>query len=245
MLVVLVVAPRTPRAKLERVAAALAKHPAVRGVVAVDERSPRRRDRAGRLAAPTVLLGDGHLVEAIAGVGVEVGAGEFLQVNRAQAAAMYARVAELARGRPGGARSICSPGSAASACTSRARASTVDRRRDRSRRRRRAPARRARGLPLTAIAGDAAAIRELGAPTSSSSTRRARGCPPTRAPCSPGSPAGHRLRQLRARGARPRPRRRCTATRRRDRAVRPDAGHRADRDGRAPTAPRLARRAGS
>jgi 23S rRNA (uracil1939-C5)-methyltransferase len=43
-----------------------------------------------------VLLGHGHLVEDIAGVAIEVGAAEFLQVNRAQAAAIYARVAELA-----------------------------------------------------------------------------------------------------------------------------------------------------
>ncbi|HEY1551613.1 MAG TPA: methyltransferase, partial [Kofleriaceae bacterium] len=43
-----------------------------------------------------VLLGHGHLVEQLAGVPVDVGASEFLQVNREQAAAMYRRIAELA-----------------------------------------------------------------------------------------------------------------------------------------------------
>jgi 23S rRNA (uracil1939-C5)-methyltransferase len=100
VMVVLVVAPRTPRAKLDSVAAALANHPAVHSVVAVEN---DRRDGAivPSGASATVLLGHGHLVEQLAGVAVEVGAGEFLQVNRAQAAAMYARVAELAEAGPG------------------------------------------------------------------------------------------------------------------------------------------------
>jgi len=100
VMVVLVVAPRTPRAKLDRVAAALANHPAVHSLVAVEN---DRRDGAivPSGASATVLLGHGHLVEQLAGVAVEVGAGEFLQVNRAQAAAMYARVTELAEARPG------------------------------------------------------------------------------------------------------------------------------------------------
>lgn len=100
VMVVLVVAPRTPRAKLESVAGALAHHPAVHGVVAVEN---DRRDGAiiPSGGAATVLRGHGHLVDEIAGVAVEVGAGEFLQVNRAQAAAMYARVVELAEVRPG------------------------------------------------------------------------------------------------------------------------------------------------
>ena len=47
-------------------------------------------------ASATILLGHGHLVEHRSPASpVEVGAGEFLQVNRAQAAAMYARVTEL------------------------------------------------------------------------------------------------------------------------------------------------------
>jgi 23S rRNA (uracil1939-C5)-methyltransferase len=100
VMVVLVAAPRTPRAKLDGVAAALGHHPAVHGLVAVEN---DRRDGAivPSGTSATVLLGHGHLVERLAGVPVEVGAGEFLQVNRAQAAAMYARVAELAEARPG------------------------------------------------------------------------------------------------------------------------------------------------
>jgi 23S rRNA (uracil1939-C5)-methyltransferase len=99
-LVALVVAPRTPRDKLEQVASALARHPAVRGVVAIEN---DRRDGAivPSGSSAQVLLGHGFLVEQVAGVAVEVGAGEFLQVNRAQATAMYARVAELAGARPG------------------------------------------------------------------------------------------------------------------------------------------------
>ncbi len=95
VMIVLVVASAAPRAKLERVANALSKHPAVRGIVAI---ANDRRDGAIVPAgsAARVLLGHGHLVEHFAGVPVEVGAAEFVQVNRAQAAAMYARVAELA-----------------------------------------------------------------------------------------------------------------------------------------------------
>jgi 23S rRNA (uracil1939-C5)-methyltransferase len=100
VLVVLVVAPRTPRAKLDAVASALARHPAVHGVLALEN---DRRDGAiiPSGVTPAVLLGQPRLVEFLAGVAVEVGAGEFLQVNRAQAAAMYSRVAELAEARPG------------------------------------------------------------------------------------------------------------------------------------------------
>jgi 23S rRNA (uracil1939-C5)-methyltransferase len=95
VMVALIVAPRTPRAKLEQVANALSRHPALRGIVAIEN---DRRDGAivPSGASAQVLLGHGHLVEQLAGVSVEVGAGEFLQVNRDQATAMYARVAELA-----------------------------------------------------------------------------------------------------------------------------------------------------
>jgi 23S rRNA (uracil1939-C5)-methyltransferase len=97
VMVVLVVTSAAPRAKLEKVANAMAKHPAVRGLVAITN---DRRDGAivPSGSAARVLIGHGHLVETIAGVPIEVGASEFLQVNRAQAAAMYARVAELAAG---------------------------------------------------------------------------------------------------------------------------------------------------
>ncbi len=94
VLVALVVAPRTPRAKLEQVANALAKHPALRGLVAVEN---DRRDGAivPSGSSAQVLFGHGFVIEELAGARVEVGAGEFLQVNRAQATAMYERVTEL------------------------------------------------------------------------------------------------------------------------------------------------------
>ena len=99
VLVALVVVGSTPRPKLERVAAALAKHPAVRGVVAIinDRRDASIVPIGSR---PEVLLGQAHLVDELAGIPVDVGAGDFLQVNRAQAEAMYARVAALAEAGP-------------------------------------------------------------------------------------------------------------------------------------------------
>jgi 23S rRNA (uracil1939-C5)-methyltransferase len=100
VLVALVVAPPTPRGKLEQVASALAKHPALRGLVAIEN---DRRDGAivPSGSSAQVLFGHGFLVEELAGARVEVGAGEFLQVNRTQATAMYARVAELCEVTPG------------------------------------------------------------------------------------------------------------------------------------------------
>jgi 23S rRNA (uracil1939-C5)-methyltransferase len=67
----------------------------VRGLVAITN---DRRDGAivPSGSSAQVLFGHGHLVEELAGVKLEVGAAEFLQVNRAQATAMYTRVAELA-----------------------------------------------------------------------------------------------------------------------------------------------------
>lgn len=95
VLVALVVAPGAPRRKLDAVARALSKHPAVRGVVAVT--NDRRDGAIVPSGSPVeVLVGQGQLVEELAGVRLDVGVGEFLQVNRAQAQAMYARVAELA-----------------------------------------------------------------------------------------------------------------------------------------------------
>jgi 23S rRNA (uracil1939-C5)-methyltransferase len=95
VMIALVVTSGAARAKLEPVANALAKHPAVRGLVAI---SNDRRDGAivPSGSSAQVLFGHGHLVEELAGIKLEVGASEFLQVNRAQAQAMYARVAELA-----------------------------------------------------------------------------------------------------------------------------------------------------
>ena len=164
VMVVLVVAPHTPRGKLERVAAALAHHPAVHGVIVVEN---DRRDGAivPSGGAATVLHGQGHLVEQLAGVPVEVGAGEFLQVNRAQASAMYARVTELAEAQPGmQAIDLFAGLGGIGLHLARAGASViaVEIDRDAVAQLRRA-AQRA-GLPLTAIAGDVGDIRgQLGA----------------------------------------------------------------------------------
>ncbi|MDB4954766.1 MAG: (Uracil-5)-methyltransferase [Myxococcales bacterium] len=95
VMVALVIAPGTPADKLERVASAMSHHPAVRGLVAIEN---DRKDGSIIPSGATqkVLFGHGHLVEDLGGVSIVVGAAEFLQVNRAQAAAMYARIAELA-----------------------------------------------------------------------------------------------------------------------------------------------------
>ncbi|MDQ3335357.1 MAG: 23S rRNA (uracil(1939)-C(5))-methyltransferase RlmD [Myxococcota bacterium] len=99
-MVVLVVASRTPRGKLEQVANALSHHPAIRSVVSLEN---DRRDGAIVPSGSTssVLFGKSTLIEEIAGAKVEVGPSEFFQVNRAQAHALYERVAELAEVRPG------------------------------------------------------------------------------------------------------------------------------------------------
>jgi 23S rRNA (uracil1939-C5)-methyltransferase len=100
VMVALIVTPSTPRNKLEQVASALSRHPAVRGCVSITN---DRRDGAIVPSGATaqVLLGHGHLVEELAGVKLAVGAGEFMQVNRAQAHAMYQRATDLvAESRP-------------------------------------------------------------------------------------------------------------------------------------------------
>jgi len=159
VMVVLVVAPRTPRSKLDSVAAALSHHPAVHGLVAVEN---DRRDGAiiPSGTSATVLLGHGHFTEQLAGVEVEVGAGEFLQVNRAQASAMYARVTQLAEARPGvQAIDLFAGLGGIGLHLARAGAQViaVEIDRDAVAQLRRA-AQRA-GLPLTAIAGDAGDVR--------------------------------------------------------------------------------------
>ena len=85
---------------LRNLAEAVAKHPAVRGVVAV------RNDRSDGAIVPhdatiQVLAGEDSIVELVSGVELHLGVREFLQVNRAQADAMYRRVAELAELRAG------------------------------------------------------------------------------------------------------------------------------------------------
>lgn len=100
VMVALIVTSSAPRAKLERVANAMSKHPAVRGLVSITN---DRRDGAivPSGTSSQVLFGHGYLVEDLAGVKVAVGAGEFVQVNRAQASAMYQRATELVlEGRP-------------------------------------------------------------------------------------------------------------------------------------------------
>ena len=164
VMAVLVAAPRAPRAKLDAVAAALARHPAVHGVVAVEN---DRRDGAivPSGTSATVLRGQGHLVEQVAGVAIEVGAGEFLQINRAQAAAMYARVAELAEAGPGMQAIDLFAGLGGIGLTlarTGAAVIAVEIDRDAIAQLRRA-AQRA-NLPLTAIAGDVGELRgQLGA----------------------------------------------------------------------------------
>jgi 23S rRNA (uracil1939-C5)-methyltransferase len=164
VMVVLVVAPRTPRAKLDRVAAALANHPAVHSLVVVEN---DRRDGAivPSGARATVLLGHGHLVEQLAGVSVEVGAGEFLQVNRPQAAAMYARVTELAEVGPGTqAIDLFAGLGGIGLHLARAGATVIAVEIDRDAVAQLRRAAQHAGLPLTAIAGDAGDVRgQLGA----------------------------------------------------------------------------------
>ncbi|HLL24609.1 MAG TPA: 23S rRNA (uracil(1939)-C(5))-methyltransferase RlmD [Kofleriaceae bacterium] len=165
-MVVLVVSSRTPREKLQHVAQALARHPAVRSIVALDN---DRRDGAIVPSGARVqnLVGKGVLVEELAGARVEVGASEFLQVNRAQAAAMYQRVAELAEVRPG-MRVVDLFAGVGGIGLHLARAGAevlaVELDREAVGQLRRAAERA--GLPLTAIAGDAGdvPVDELGAP---------------------------------------------------------------------------------
>jgi 23S rRNA (uracil1939-C5)-methyltransferase len=81
-------------------AAALARHPAVRSVLALV--NDRHDGSIAPVGAPvTALAGEEKLTEWIAGLPIAVGIGEFLQVNREQAEAMYAAVTRLARIEPG------------------------------------------------------------------------------------------------------------------------------------------------
>lgn len=92
-LVALVVTSNARPGPLAAAAAAIQAHDAVRGVVAMTN---DRDDGAIVTDEVTLLAGDRALTETVAGCPVEVGAGEFLQVNRDQARAIYQRVAELA-----------------------------------------------------------------------------------------------------------------------------------------------------
>jgi 23S rRNA (uracil1939-C5)-methyltransferase len=166
VMIALVVTAATPRLKLEHVANALAKHPAVRGLVAITN---DRRDGAivPSGSSAQVLFGHGYLVEELAGLKLGVGAAEFLQVNRAQAQAMYTRVAELAgdmRGKHAVDLYAGLGGFALHLARAGARVIAVEIDRDAVAQLRRASERA--GLALTAIAGDANAelIEQLGDP---------------------------------------------------------------------------------
>jgi 23S rRNA (uracil1939-C5)-methyltransferase len=159
VLVALIVAGKTPRAKLEQVAAALGKHPAVRGLVAIEN---DRRDGAIIPSGSTahVLHGHGTLVEELAGARIELGAGEFFQVNRAQAIAMYERIVELAEVQPGVAVVDLFAGVGGIGLhLARAGAAVVAVEIDRDAVGALRRAARDANLPLTAIAGDAADVR--------------------------------------------------------------------------------------
>jgi 23S rRNA (uracil1939-C5)-methyltransferase len=158
VMIVLVTTNAAPRAKLEKVANAMAKHAAVRGIVAITN---DRRDGAIVPSGSTarVLLGHGHLVEKLAGVAIEVGASEFLQVNRAQAAAMYARVAELAHGATTAIDLFAGLGGIG-LHLARAGANVIAVEIDREAVAQLRRAAEAAGLPLTALAGDAGDIAE-------------------------------------------------------------------------------------
>lgn len=100
VLVGLVTPTSTAAERITPMAEALARHPAVRGVVWV------QHDRADGAILPhdatvTTLAGEARLQDVVAGVAIETGIAEFLQVNSAQAAAMYARIAALAEVGPG------------------------------------------------------------------------------------------------------------------------------------------------
>jgi 23S rRNA (uracil1939-C5)-methyltransferase len=90
-LVVLVVRSEADAAPVERMALAIALDDRVAGVVRMDN---DREDGALLDGEARVVTGSAALRDVIAGVEVDVGAGEFAQVNPAQADAMYARAAE-------------------------------------------------------------------------------------------------------------------------------------------------------
>jgi 23S rRNA (uracil1939-C5)-methyltransferase len=89
-LVVLVVRSNADAGVIDSVARAVAEDERVVGVLRMDN---DRDDGALLDGDARVIVGDAALKDVIAGVEVEVGAGEFAQVNPAQADAMYARAA--------------------------------------------------------------------------------------------------------------------------------------------------------
>ena len=225
----------------------------MRGLVAI---ANDRRDGAivPSGSSAQVLLGHGHLVEELAGVPIEVGAGEFLQVNRARPRRCTRASPSSPRRRPG-----CSAvdlfaglgGIGLHLARAGAEVIAVEIDRDAVAQLRRAAERAS--LPLTAIAGDAG---DMPATCSAArQARRRRRQPAAQGPvgrcaraCSPSSPRrrsiyvscgpeslGRDLAALAEHGWQPDV----------DRAVRPDARHRAGRDDRAPAPDQLNRQPGA
>ncbi len=97
-LVVLVVRSAADAAQVTAAAHAIALDPRVAGVVRLDN---DRDDGAIVDGDGHALIGADHVLGQVAGVEVALGAGEFAQVNPAQADVMYARVAALAGVGPG------------------------------------------------------------------------------------------------------------------------------------------------
>ncbi len=164
VLVVLVVTSAARAPALAAAAAVIAAHPAVRGVVAMQN---DRTDGAIVTGDTRVLHGVASLVEDVAGCPDEVGAGEFLQVNRDQARSLYprdvalaldglapdARVADVYCGVGGIALGLARAGARVTAIEADAGAIAALGR-----------AAAAGGLAerITAVAGDAAALAEVG-----------------------------------------------------------------------------------
>jgi len=158
VLVVLVVASGTSNVKLARLADAVGKNLAVRGVVVVT--NDRRDGAIVPSGSPVrVLYGHGELIEKLAGASLEVGASEFLQVNRAQATAMYDRVVELAEVNPSTTAIDLYAGLGGIGLSlARAGATVTAVELDRDAIARLTRAATAARLPLTAIAGDAGSV---------------------------------------------------------------------------------------
>jgi 23S rRNA (uracil1939-C5)-methyltransferase len=93
VLVAVVTTGTTPRAAVLGPAQALVADARVSGVVWV-----KNDTRTGAILAGEVelLAGERAIIQTVAGVDIELGAGDFFQVNRDQAARLYARVSELA-----------------------------------------------------------------------------------------------------------------------------------------------------
>jgi 23S rRNA (uracil1939-C5)-methyltransferase len=95
VLVGIVVTSTASRDRVTRLGEALSRHPSVRGVLAIDN---DRRD-GGIVPAGSgqrVVSGSATIGERLAGVELQVGIGEFLQVNRAAAAGLHQHVAAIA-----------------------------------------------------------------------------------------------------------------------------------------------------